>query len=97
MERGIANMAGNSWEEVDYFGDERDQKAIVKDFRFKNFQEALDFTNDVGKLAEKSQHHPDINLGWGYVRIWLTTHDAHGVTEKDRNLAKEIDKSYLKI
>jgi len=90
-------MAGNSWEEVDYFGDERDQKAIVKDFRFKNFQEALDFTNDVGKLAEKSQHHPDINLGWGYVRIWLTTHDAHGVTEKDRNLAKEIDKSYLKI
>ena len=85
------NMDGSGWEEVDYFGDGRDQKALIKLFRFKNFIEALKFVNKVGGLAEKSGHHPDINLGWGYVKVWLTTHDAHGITDKDYELAKQID------
>ncbi len=85
------NMAGKSWEEVDYFADGRDQKALRKDFVFKNFTEALEFVNKVGELAEKKEHHPDINLSWGFVRIWLTTHSEHGITKKDYSLAEIID------
>ena len=84
-------MAGNSWREVDYFNDDLDQKAITKGFKFNNFDEALKFTNKVGLLAEAKEHHPDMKLGWGYVEIWLTSHDSHGVTDKDWDLAKEID------
>jgi len=80
-----------SWNKVDYFPDGREQKALVKDFTFPDFQQALEFVNKVGELAEKAGHHPDMNLSWGSVRVWLTTHDAHGVTEKDEKLAKSID------
>ena len=84
-------MAGNKWEEVDYFPDKRDQTALRKRFSFSDFASALAFANQVGELAEKANHHPDINLGWGYVQIWLTTHDTHAVTEKDHQLADAID------
>lgn len=91
MEIFIVNTAGNNWEVVDYHPDGREQKALLKEFKFKNFNEALSFVNKVAELAEKANHHPNINLGWGYASIWLTTHDAHGVTQKDRDLAKAID------
>lgn len=81
----------NNWQEVDYFPDDRKQKALIKTFTFSDFASALEFTNKVGKIAEEIGHHPDINLGWGYVKIWLTTHDAHGITEKDYELSKQID------
>lgn len=80
----------SNWEEIDYYPD-KDQKAIIKDFSFKNFSDALAFVNKVGELAEKANHHPDINLSWGSVRVWLTTHSEHKVTDKDYELAKAID------
>jgi hypothetical protein len=46
---------------------------------------------EIGKLAEKANHHPDINLGWGYVRVWLTSHSEHKITTKDHDLAAKID------
>ncbi|MNL35589.1 putative pterin-4-alpha-carbinolamine dehydratase [compost metagenome] len=47
----------------------------------------------VAFLAEKNNHHPRWTNEWNKVEIWLSTHDAGDVvTEKDRNLAKEIDK-----
>jgi 4a-hydroxytetrahydrobiopterin dehydratase len=67
-------------------------KALVKEFSFPDFKSALSFVNRVGELAEIANHHPDISLGWGKVIVNLTTHDAGGVTEKDRELAKNIDK-----
>ena len=85
------NTAGNNWEEFDYFPDGREQKALRKDFTFNDFQDALEFVNKVGELAEKAGHHPDINLSWGLVRVWLTTHSKHKITDKDHNLAKAID------
>jgi len=70
-----------------------DNKVIEKEFVFENFQEALDFINSVGKLAESADHHPDILLfAYKKVRITLTTHSENKVTEKDFNLAKKIDK-----
>ena len=64
---------------------------ISKNFDFPDFKTALEFVNKVGVLAEAVNHHPNIQLGWGKVIIGLTSHDQGQVTEKDRNLAKEID------
>jgi 4a-hydroxytetrahydrobiopterin dehydratase len=65
--------------------------AISKSFDFPDFRTALDFVNKVGALAETANHHPDIQLGWGKVTISLTSHDKGQVTDKDYDLAKEID------
>jgi 4a-hydroxytetrahydrobiopterin dehydratase len=70
---------------------QEENKSLVKEFSFSDFSEALTFVNKVGELAEAANHHPDIHLGWGKVVISLTTHDEGSVTEKDRQLAKEID------
>lgn len=58
---------------------------------FADFAAALAFVNRVGALAEAANHHPDFTLGWGYVTLTLSTHDAGGLTEKDVALAQEID------
>lgn len=64
---------------------------ISKEFSFDDFISALLFVNKVGALAEKANHHPDIALSWGKVIITLSTHSKNKVTEKDLQLAKEID------
>lgn len=61
-------------------------------FELSNFTEALALVNKIGELAEAEQHHPDINLGWGYVEIYLSTHDIGGISDKDITLAQAIDK-----
>lgn len=64
---------------------------LEREFTFPDFRSALAFTNRVGALAEAANHHPDIYLSWGKVRITLWTHTANGVTQKDHDLAKQID------
>ena len=68
------------------------QDLLSRRFELNNFAEALDLVNKIGKIAEEQEHHPDINLGWGYVEIYLSTHDIGGISEKDIALAKSIDK-----
>lgn len=64
-------------------------KAVI----FKDFQEAFTFMIRVAFLAEKNDHHPKWTNEWNKVEIWLSTHSAGNiVTERDRNLAREIDK-----
>lgn len=66
--------------------------SISKEFRFKDFIEALAFVNTVGLEAEKMDHHPDILMfGWNKVKITISTHDASGVTEKDFELVQKIE------
>ena len=65
---------------------------ISRRFELNNFAEALELVNKIGELAENQQHHPDINLGWGYVEIYLSTHDIGGISDKDITLAQAIDK-----
>lgn len=67
-------------------------RRLEKFFNFKNFKEALEFTNKVGALAEEQQHHPDITLSWGKVRIQLWTHAIDGLHENDFILAAGIDR-----
>ena len=66
-------------------------KKISKMFTFKNFAEALAFTNKVGEIAEAEGHHPDIELAWGKVGLTLSTHSIGGLSENDFILASKID------
>lgn len=69
-----------------------DVKKIQKTFTFKDFADALAFTNKVGAIAEGEGHHPDIALAWGKVDIALTTHAIDGLSVNDFILAAKIDK-----
>lgn len=64
---------------------------LEKEFRFRNFAEALAFVNRVGAMAEAQSHHPDIFLAWGRVRITIWTHKIDGLTESDFVFAAKCD------
>jgi 4a-hydroxytetrahydrobiopterin dehydratase len=64
---------------------------IEKKFVFKNFSQALGFIVQVGILAEKQGHHPELFNVYNKVNIRLSTHDSNGLTDKDFNLAKAIE------
>lgn len=69
-----------------------DEHHLLREFRFKNFREALAFVNRVGELAEEQAHHPDISFGWGQVEVKVFTHKIDGLTESDFILAAKIDR-----
>jgi len=66
---------------------------LTRTFACKDFLAALAFVNQVGDLAEKAGHHPDIDIRYNRVRFALVTHDAGGLTAKDFDLAASIDKT----
>jgi 4a-hydroxytetrahydrobiopterin dehydratase len=65
---------------------------LRKEFTFRDFREALDFTNRVGELAEQQGHHPEICLTWGKATITIWTHKIDGLTESDFVLAAKMDR-----
>jgi len=75
---------GGGWELVD-------DHHLTKTYRFPNFQQALDFTNRIGALAEEINHHPSICLGWGRVELQLWTHKIDGLAEADFIWAAKAD------
>jgi len=80
---------------VDGWDITKDSKEIFflsKKFSFNNFLNSQDFVNQVGKISEEEGHHPDINFGWGYAEIKITTHAINGLSENDFILAAKIDK-----
>jgi len=64
---------------------------LEKDYNFKNFRDALDFTNRVGAVAEQERHHLDISLAWGKVKLTVWTHAIDGLSENDFILAAKAD------
>jgi 4a-hydroxytetrahydrobiopterin dehydratase len=86
----LAKMAwqlGGGWQVVD-------EHHLEKEYRFKDFREALGFTNRVGELAEAQGHHPDIYLAWGKVKLTLWTHKIDGLTESDFVFAAKADQKF---
>ena len=71
------------------YDDARD--GIVRKFIFDNFSEAFGFMTQVAMLAEKLDHHPEWSNVWNRVEIFLTTHDAGGLSSRDVALADAID------
>lgn len=83
--REVQKKLGGSWKIAD-------EHHLEKEFSFENFKAALDFTNRVGELAEAENHHPDIYLSWGKVKVTLWTHKINGLSESDFILAAKIDR-----
>jgi 4a-hydroxytetrahydrobiopterin dehydratase len=64
---------------------------LVKVVRKADFAEALQYVNEVGRLAEEAQHHPDIDIRWNTVTLRQSTHSVGGITALDVALARSID------
>lgn len=78
-----------SWELVE------NKTKLEREFIFKNFTQAIEFVNNVAKLAEEQNHHPNIYIfDYKKVKITLHTHSEEKVTSKDYLLAEEINKIY---
>ena len=67
------------------------EQYLEKEYKFKNFVQALEFVNKVGRLAESQGHHPDIYLSWGKVKLTIWTHKIKGLHKNDFILAAKID------
>ena len=65
---------------------------LVNQYKFKDFKEAMKFINEVAKICEEVNHHPEIYNCYSSVKLSLCTHDSNdNITEKDRQLANLID------
>lgn len=83
----FAQQLPSGWEVVD-------GHHLTKEFRFKNFKDALAFTNRVGAIAEQEQHHPDLALAYGRVSIRLWTHKIQGLSRNDFILAAKCEDAF---
>ncbi len=68
-----------------------DAHILVREFRFKDFADAMAFANKVAALADEENHHPDLTISWGSVGVELSTHAIGGLSENDFILAAKID------
>ncbi|TFH37263.1 MAG: 4a-hydroxytetrahydrobiopterin dehydratase [Anaerolineales bacterium] len=80
----LYDLLGEEWELVE-------DHHLTKTYRFKNFQEALNFTNRVGALAESVDHHPEICLTWGRATLTIWTHSVGGLSDADFVFAARAD------
>jgi 4a-hydroxytetrahydrobiopterin dehydratase len=81
IQRELGNLTGWS----------RRGDVLTRTYQFRNFQDSMDFVNRVAELAEKANHHPDIDIRYSKVTLSLSSHDAGGITQKDLDLATSID------
>ncbi len=72
-------------------------QTLVRTYEFKEFMQGLQFVTQVAKRAEKSQHHPDIDIRYNKVTLKLTTHDEGGITDKDFAMARQSDEAFAKV
>ena len=72
-------------------GWKRRSNRLMKNFKFTNFRDSIVFVNRVATLADSHKHHPDIDVRDATVTLMLSTEDAGGITEKDLDLAEQID------
>lgn len=72
-------------------GWERHGDMLVRSWQFPSFRRALEFVNQVGAIAEKCDHHPEIILNYRTVHLQLSTHADGGLTDRDFSFASEIN------
>ena len=72
-----------------------DEHHLSRLYRFQSFAPALAFVDRVGAIAEAQNHHPDIYLAWGRVRVDIWTHKINGLTESDFVFAAKCDAAYV--
>lgn len=64
---------------------------MEKEFKLKDWRQAVDMTNKIAELADQEDHHPDILLSYGKVKVTLWTHKINGLSENDFILAAKIE------
>jgi 4a-hydroxytetrahydrobiopterin dehydratase len=64
---------------------------LERTFKFKDFNDAIDFVNKVAKIADKQNHHPDIEINYDKVKLSITDHEKGEVSDKCHELVKSID------
>jgi 4a-hydroxytetrahydrobiopterin dehydratase len=82
IESKIADL-DNGWELKD--------GKIVKSFQFTSFKDAIEFVNEIARIAERLDHHPIITINWKTVKLSLKSFDVDAITKRDIGLAKEIE------
>jgi 4a-hydroxytetrahydrobiopterin dehydratase len=82
VDRALATLDG--WQ--------RDGDALVRELRFDGFRDAIAFINRVADLADAADHHPELTNVHSRVVVRLTTHDVGGLTSKDVDLARAVDR-----
>lgn len=85
-----ANLSADNWDVVE-------DHHLEGSFGFDDFRDALEFTTDVGELAEEEWHHPSITTAWGEVTITVYTHKIDGLHDADFVLAAKIDQLYAEF
>jgi len=83
IESKIADL-DNGWELKD--------GKIVKSFQFSSFMDAIEFVNEIARIAERLDHHPIITINWKTVKLSLKSFDVDAITKRDISLAEEIEK-----
>jgi len=68
------------------------KEKLERTFKFKDFNDSIDFVNKVAKIAEQQNHHPDITINYNKVKVSITDHEKGGVSEKCNKLVNAIDK-----
>ena len=82
--KALKSELSDGWEVIE-------EAKLEKHYKFKDFKSALEFVDKVGAIAEEQGHHPDIELGWGRVVVYLMTHKIHGLSRNDFIMASLID------
>ena len=72
-------------------------KKILRTYKFEGFLKSVAFIDRIAKKAQKSNHHPDIDIRFNQVTLTLTTHDEGRITEKDFSLARQCDEVFSKF
>lgn len=67
--------------------------SISKEFLFNDYMSGIEFVNELAKVAEQNNHHPDITIGWCKVAISFTSHDLGGVSTECVRMAKTVENS----
>ena len=83
IESKIADL-DNGWELKD--------GKIVKSFQFTSFMDAIEFVNEIARIAERLDHHPIITINWRIVKLSLKSFDVDAITKRDIGLSEEIEK-----
>jgi 4a-hydroxytetrahydrobiopterin dehydratase len=76
---------------ISTYGWNYEDRKLCKSFEFDSYLDSIEFINKIAPIAEKLNHHPDIQIGYCKIDIAISSHDFGGVTTKCINLATSIE------
>ena len=97
MEKLAPDIVANMLKSLPGWRHDEARSAITREFSFKGFTEAFAFMTQIALVAEKRNHHPEWSNVYNKVSITLTTHDAHGLTQRDIDLALYVDEVFTRF